>query len=827
MLPSRYVFMCLLVLLLVAPLTGSSLAQDGDFETLGDFIVPSSTNRGEVRAFLMEDLNADLNIRRWQQEGWTGVGQRVGVIDVGFSGLLELESLYDFDINVVNGTDEEYSNQPIRHGTQVIEIVHRVAPRAEIFACQYSDYDGYTTCVDRMIQANVQIINHSVGVPALPLDGENEWAAEVDRAAREGILWINAAGNFASGYVEGNFTYFPGGSPYHAFTGGGTFGEALTVPAVGDGVEGRVMLSWEGVNGFEANQIDLDLEVHLADGQITRSNNPQIGGLGQRPLEVLQVDMSRPFGIKVRDLSANAGGARFVLFVEFAALPSGRDAQSIIAPADSSESLTIGALQDNQVAPYSSRGPIETGAIKPDIVAPGEIRLADGTEFIGTSAAAPVVTGVAALLWEANPTWTRETLYGYLKDDAIVDDSVIPGPDSNYGNGRLSLPTTIPQFIPVVTGEVAEAGAGRLPYAVSFDDVGAIAQWENTNPDAWRVDRIGGGNVLIGQAELENPITVMGNTEPEWLERTDEDIVVDFSFNLEQASGGLRYVYRYNPQAGYNVIELFPGRLFVKRNNLDNIDVTNRENEIVINSVSVPINDETWHDISLWISGSRTFIYLDNQLLVTSDDTYSPSLISGEMLFQANSDRQQVRVDNFSVQGAERASDRFESATIPQTWQTSNVVNTVIRREDNGNQYVHLSGDAEFVPQTPPLEDLRLSCRWWSEEGGFNLYLRETADGAMLFEFEGGNMTVRKIDDFGDTEWSRELEFFYNRGRWDDVTISLVGNSLEIYRDGELRESVSVGGRADLGAGAIRFETEGIDKVRIDDCLIRDLAEFE
>jgi serine protease AprX len=109
--------------------------------------------------------------------------------------------------------------------------------------------------------------------------------------------------------------------------------------------------------------------------------------------------------------------------------------RNISKPADDPHVLTVGAsdvngtpeVSDDTVAPFSSRGPTGDGVAKPDLVAPGisvvasrspgstidtfrpEARF-DGAYFkgTGTSQAAAVVSGIAALLFEADPSLTPD-----------------------------------------------------------------------------------------------------------------------------------------------------------------------------------------------------------------------------------------------------------------------------------------------------------------------------------------------------------------------------------------------------------------------------------
>jgi subtilisin family serine protease len=401
----------------------------------------SNLGRLDLRTF-PQVLN-DTGISAWHAAGWTGREQTIGVLDQGFGGLLSFQERVGESVTVVvpGASATDYDANPITHGTNVLEVANVVAPDAQFYVCAYLDFSEFGNCIDWMIRLDVKILVHSVGVPVLPLDGSGDWAREVDRAAQSGMLWVNAAGNFARGFLRDSFTDRQINT-YHEFRGTGVV-ETLAVSPI-NLTEGRVMLSWGESGRYAANEIDFDLEVvDSASEVIAVSARQQRGNPGERPLEVVQIDMSRPFGIRIRNIDGRGDLVNFVLFVEFAYFEDSELSGSIISPGDSRNALAVGALQGRFVAPYSSQGPLTSGQIKPDLTAPGEIIFPDGRVFVGTSAAAPIVAGVSALVWQANPTWDNEDVFRFIRNDATLDDTEIPGLDPRYGNGRLFLPAIV------------------------------------------------------------------------------------------------------------------------------------------------------------------------------------------------------------------------------------------------------------------------------------------------------------------------------------------------------------------------------------------------
>jgi serine protease AprX len=122
---------------------------------------------------------------------------------------------------------------------------------------------------------------------------------------------------------------------------------------------------------------------------------------------------------------------------------SGPGAGSLQAPADADSILSCGAVDFNDnIAPFSSRGPTADGRTKPEVVAQGvstwwavaSINNALGTAD-GTSLSTPLVGGAAALVREAHPEWTPAEVRQALMETADKAST----PDNNYGWGRIDV----------------------------------------------------------------------------------------------------------------------------------------------------------------------------------------------------------------------------------------------------------------------------------------------------------------------------------------------------------------------------------------------------
>jgi hypothetical protein len=103
--------------------------------------------------------------------------------------------------------------------------------------------------------------------------------------------------------------------------------------------------------------------------------------------------------------------------------------------------LAVGAIDpvaSGGVAAYSSRGPTNDERVKPDLTAPAGATSTVFGRFSGTSAAAPVVAGAAALLAQAGLAQGARELGDLVRH--VTVERGLAGPDPAYGVGELRLP---------------------------------------------------------------------------------------------------------------------------------------------------------------------------------------------------------------------------------------------------------------------------------------------------------------------------------------------------------------------------------------------------
>ena len=119
----------------------------------------------------------------------------------------------------------------------------------------------------------------------------------------------------------------------------------------------------------------------------------------------------------------------------------------ITSPADADSILAVGAVDAyGTLASFSSVGPSYDGRIKPDIAAQGLGTVAQGLGGLigcnGTSCSAPVISGLAACLWQANYQLSNIEIIEMIKQSS----SQYQNPDTLIGYGLPNFANALSQI---------------------------------------------------------------------------------------------------------------------------------------------------------------------------------------------------------------------------------------------------------------------------------------------------------------------------------------------------------------------------------------------
>ena len=391
--------------------------------------------------------------------GAKGQGVKVAVIDGGFRGADKLP-----EDMPVRRWFRDYTHTGIyagttAHGTACAEIIYDVAPEAELYLYKVEDIVDLENAKDRCIQNGVAIVNYSATWVGEGFgDGRGIICDIVNDAADNGILWVNAVGNYAQKHYA-SFWHDSDADNRHDFATGDDLVNFVDEIEIGDAI--RVTLTWDD---WPITTADYDLYLYHQDafGNIEEvSKSTDVQGEGGAPVEFLEYVALQEgtYGISVvRVGEAEPKKLRVWSWHHDIEYPV--PASSLGIPSDARGSLSVGAIHLDQwdsgtVASYSSRGPTADDRIKPDLVAPSGVTTASyGVDrlFGGTSAATPHVAGAAALLKSANPSLSRDDLWKALVEATV--DLGAPGKDDSTGYGKLVLAVSAPQIADVLPRRV-------------------------------------------------------------------------------------------------------------------------------------------------------------------------------------------------------------------------------------------------------------------------------------------------------------------------------------------------------------------------------------
>lgn len=395
--------------------------------------------------------------------GATGAGIRIAVIDSGFIGLSALiaddqlpEPLFKKNFS---SSGMESSSE---HGSAVAEIVHQMAPEAELILVKISSLSHWKQAIAYVDSKNARVLNASFGFPGSNFaDGTGAAAGAAKEAVERGILPVIAAGNYGDGHWLGPWTD-TNDNDFLEFDGSAD--EGLTFAAsAGAGVS--IYLAWDD---FPATDRDVDLQVHYV-GTDASPQAPSAANLvgssltiqngNDAPLEVVAFTASQT-GNYAALVHRDSGPkpSQLALYLSHDVTDGNNVPESsVITPGDAEAAFTVGAIWYPQwstgpIEDFSSRGPTLDGRVKPEIAGPDGTTSAIYGQFFGTSAATPHVAGAAAVLLSAQPDFTVAQLKNRLAAYAV------PMGDANqFGAGRLDLDADFFQPTPGSAGLDAAA----------------------------------------------------------------------------------------------------------------------------------------------------------------------------------------------------------------------------------------------------------------------------------------------------------------------------------------------------------------------------------
>lgn len=421
-------------------------------------------------------------------------------------------------------------------GTAMLEIVHDLAPGAQLLFANFSTHLEFNNAVD-FLSADADVVVDDIGFFAMPYDGTSpvsaNTAANLNNDAQPIRSYFTAVGNEARHHYQEDFVDsgvdgapivgFPGN--LHLFQATAETSDLLGLgPSITDVIHLRVgdsavvFLEWNDPFGASNNDYDLFLLRKGIFGclnfpeVVEQSVDPQSGT--QDPVETISYTNTTgaddDFCIAIQNSQNLAAVRNFDMFIRGAPpLPVAPDQEnhnyntvrsSVPAEADAGGSpvsvVSVGAVNwqtPDTVESYSSNGPTQDGRLKPDVTGIDGVSVTGAgnfhSPFFGTSAAAPHGAGVAALLLQAapclragaaglSPVNARTNLRNLVLNNAV--DLGAAGPDNVFGYGRIdalaaanhTIPTANAGSNQTLSGTSASGASVTLNGSSSSDPIG-------------------------------------------------------------------------------------------------------------------------------------------------------------------------------------------------------------------------------------------------------------------------------------------------------------------------------------------------------------------
>lgn len=376
--------------------------------------------------------------------GNTGSGVKAAVIDSGFDNLSsavfsgELPDDATFiDCTGSSCSSTAFSFETSPHGTAVAEIIHDMAPGAQLYLIKINDTLDLVQAKNYCISNGISIINLSGGwFNTNFYDGacyNSNPVCTANDAYSNGILWVNSAGNEAGSHYEATFQDSDADTLHDQLISLFAYAEELI----------DIYLTWDA---WPATDQDYDIGLFYPGLDILIDSGIDAQTGTQPPSEIIftTAPFTGYYDIKIQNYSTTSDH-QLEIYSSHDLSPS-IASSSLLSPADASGALAVGAIDflNWTTGPqeyYSSQGPTNDGRLKPEIMGPDYVSTLtyDFEGFPGTSAASPHVAGAAALILSQNPQFSASDVRDVLTNSAI--DMGSPGQDNIFGFGRLHLPT--------------------------------------------------------------------------------------------------------------------------------------------------------------------------------------------------------------------------------------------------------------------------------------------------------------------------------------------------------------------------------------------------
>ncbi|MEM9917667.1 MAG: S8 family serine peptidase [Bacteroidota bacterium] len=378
---------------------------------------------------------------------------------------------------------KEYSSSGTDEARAMLELIHDVAPGAELYArTAFEGEADFAQGILDMKAAGCDIIVDDIGYFAEPFFQDGIIAQAVDSVVGKGAVYFAAAGNSGrksyevAGFSDSGMTY--SGKPIHDFDASANtdYSQQLTLPA---GVSLYITLQWDDPFGSLPNSIgsaDTDMDIYIVNAGFTailassQDDNISTGD----PYEIIgytnNTGATQQINLMIQHYTGPAPTyMKYVCWTNNVTIDEyDTKSSTLIGHANSSACIAVGSAAYYNTTAYGASPPAinnfsAAGGTpiffdrfgnsiatvyrqKPEIIGPdGSNTTFFGTDisqdsdsypnFFGTSAAAPHVAAAGILMMEIGASGRTEILNALTNTSEDMDDPSTAGGDSGFDFG--------------------------------------------------------------------------------------------------------------------------------------------------------------------------------------------------------------------------------------------------------------------------------------------------------------------------------------------------------------------------------------------------------
>ncbi len=409
---------------------------------------------------------------------------------------------------------QDYPFKSSDEGRAMLQIVHDVAPKAELyFRTGFISGGDFAIGIDQLRQAGCNVIVDDVTFITEPFLKDGVVANAVDAATAAGTTYFSAAGNFANKSYENTFTPVPAPAGLtgtaHSFGGNDIFQSVTLSPG-----NYTIVLQWlddiyslgQTAGGGTKNDLDIYLTPNTDGTGLFGFNRNNTNG---DPIEILPFTVSGTVNTNILIVNNTVGSTparfKYVVFrgdIKFNEYATGTS--TLVGQANSAGAIAVGAARFDKAPPFA--GPLvaesftSTGGTfvnnvqrnKPDLMGPDGVNTTVNlgidydndsySNFFGTSAAAPHAAAVAALIMEGKKKFSNQLVTSPAEIRSLLQgtatDMNTPGFDFVSGFGFINADSAMrtfakpdPSLIKLVVPAAITPGTASFTLTVTGENI--------------------------------------------------------------------------------------------------------------------------------------------------------------------------------------------------------------------------------------------------------------------------------------------------------------------------------------------------------------------